>query len=353
MTARSHMIIDDADPCGGGAENSVWIDHDSAASCGEGDTDVNGKSPFSDAESRRISRQLVLPLRPEYISFRQANYGIQVAYLEGFRALNLANEIFGFNGWSSKIVSSNIEFIDETADCRVSLAVNTIVRVTLKDGTFREDIGFGHIQNCRNKAEAYQKARKEAVTDAFKRTIRQFGNLLGNCLYDKEYIRHVSKLKRTSVPPRMENTYPLQKSVAPASVAPSPRPNAQNGKPPVSETPSSSIRPFKTFKPVPSKFCQEKVGPCSKEQGGAAPVKLPNLDSSKAVKDVPFTDDADELLYQCLSDSLEVEIMDAFELKQDFDGISADYGEPRSDAKRKKNEDIENWPGLVPPKRAG
>jgi len=31
--------------------------------------------------------------------------------------------------------------------------------------------------------------KKEAVTDALKRTLRNFGNLLGNCLYDKEYAK--------------------------------------------------------------------------------------------------------------------------------------------------------------------
>jgi DNA repair and recombination protein RAD52 len=31
--------------------------------------------------------------------------------------------------------------------------------------------------------------KKEAVTDALKRTLRNFGNLLGNCLYDKEYTK--------------------------------------------------------------------------------------------------------------------------------------------------------------------
>ena len=36
-----------------------------------------------------------------------------------------------------------------------------------------------------------EKARKEAVTDGMKRALRSFGNLLGNCLQDKEYIKLV------------------------------------------------------------------------------------------------------------------------------------------------------------------
>jgi hypothetical protein len=42
------------------------------------------------------------------------------------------------------------------------------------------------------------RAKKEAVTDATKRALRTFGNVLGNCLYDKEYTKEVVKMK---VPP--------------------------------------------------------------------------------------------------------------------------------------------------------
>lgn len=36
------------------------------------------------------------------------------------------------------------------------------------------------------------------MTDAVKRTLRNFGNVLGNCLYDKSYTQEVVKIK---VPP--------------------------------------------------------------------------------------------------------------------------------------------------------
>lgn len=42
------------------------------------------------------------------------------------------------------------------------------------------------------------KAQKEAVTDATKRALRSFGNMLGNCLYDKDYTKEVVKMR---VPP--------------------------------------------------------------------------------------------------------------------------------------------------------
>lgn len=81
----------------------------------------------------------------------------------------------------------------------VSLGLSVIVRVTLRDGTFHEDVGYGQIKNCKGKAEAFEKAKKEGTTDALKRALRNFGNLLGNCIYDKDYVSKVTKLKVTPV----------------------------------------------------------------------------------------------------------------------------------------------------------
>lgn len=41
--------------------------------------------------------------------------------------------------------------------------------------------------------------KKEAVTDALKRTLRNFGSLLGNCLYDKHYTSEIAKMKAPKV----------------------------------------------------------------------------------------------------------------------------------------------------------
>ncbi|KAL9127607.1 MAG: hypothetical protein Q9217_003541 [Psora testacea] len=61
--------------------------------------------------------------------------------------------------------------------------------------TTGKDIGYGHIENCKGKAPAFEKAKKEGTTDALKRALRNFGNLLGNCVYDKDYVARVTKLK--------------------------------------------------------------------------------------------------------------------------------------------------------------
>jgi DNA repair and recombination protein RAD52 len=43
---------------------------------------------------------------------RPAAMGQQVAYIEGWRLVDLANNIFGFNGWAHSVTSTNIDFID-------------------------------------------------------------------------------------------------------------------------------------------------------------------------------------------------------------------------------------------------
>jgi DNA repair and recombination protein RAD52 len=81
----------------------------------------------------------------------------------------------------------------------VNLGISVIVRVTLRDGTYHEDIGYGHIENAKGKAAAFEKVKKEATTDALKRALRHFGNVLGNCIYDKAYLAKVTKMKAAPV----------------------------------------------------------------------------------------------------------------------------------------------------------
>lgn len=58
-----------------------------------------------------------------------------------------------------------------------------------------QDIGYGEIKNCNGKGPAFEKVKKEGATDGMKRALRNFGNVLGNCLYDKSYLTKVAKVK--------------------------------------------------------------------------------------------------------------------------------------------------------------
>lgn len=76
--------------------------------------------------------------------------------------------------------------------------MSVTVRVTLKDGTFHEDVGYGQMDNGK-KAQVFEKAKKEGTTDGLKRALRSFGNLLGNCLYDKDFMAKITRVKAPTV----------------------------------------------------------------------------------------------------------------------------------------------------------
>ncbi|KAJ9659311.1 DNA repair protein rad52 [Neophaeococcomyces mojaviensis] len=153
-------------------------------------------SEYTAQEIATLQARLNKRLGPEYISTRSGPGGSKVAYLPAEKAINLANEVFGFNGWSSSIQNIQIDFVDENAQKgTISIGLSVVVRVTLRDGTYHEDTGYGGIENCKSKIAAFEKAKKEGTTDALKRALRNFGNVLGNCIYDKDYITKVSKVK--------------------------------------------------------------------------------------------------------------------------------------------------------------
>ena len=108
-----------------------------------------------------LQAKLNQKLGPEFISQRPGpGGGPKLTYAEGWKVINLANEVFGFNGWSSSIVSLNTDFVDFVeASGKYNVGVTAIVRVTLRDGTFHEDVGYGLLDNGRQKGAALDKVR--------------------------------------------------------------------------------------------------------------------------------------------------------------------------------------------------
>jgi DNA repair and recombination protein RAD52 len=106
-----------------------------------------------------IQSKLNLRLGPEYVSQRPApGGGPKLTYVEGWRIIMLANEVFGFNGWSSSIVKLETDFVDINDETkRVTCGISATVRVTLKDGTFHEDLGYGTAENLKSKGAALDK----------------------------------------------------------------------------------------------------------------------------------------------------------------------------------------------------
>ncbi|KAG5637350.1 hypothetical protein H0H81_004861 [Sphagnurus paluster] len=186
-------------------------------STGMGDYSFSFSSPqqsyfnpeLSDATTLKIAAlqaKLNQKLGPEYISQRPGpGGGPKLTYAEGWKIINLANEVFGFNGWSSNVISLTIDFMDYNEESRrYNVGTTAIVRVTLRDGVYHEDIGYGMLENSKSKGSALDKCKKEAVTDGLKRALRNFGNLLGNCLYDKSYTQEVVKMK--VAPPKFDKS---------------------------------------------------------------------------------------------------------------------------------------------------
>lgn len=140
---------------------------------------------LSDETARKIATlqsKLDKKLGPEYISQRPGPGGAgKLTYAEGWKIINLANEVFGFNGWSSSITSLSVDYVrilcvattsgwlmfrcwfaqidynEQTQ--RYCVGVTAIVKVVLRDGVYHEDVGFGMLDNCKQKGMAIDKVR--------------------------------------------------------------------------------------------------------------------------------------------------------------------------------------------------
>lgn len=118
-----------------------------------------GKSGLSEASA--IQAKLNRRLGPEYVSQRPSpGGGPKLTYVEGWKIIGLANEVFGYNGWCSTVTRIETDFIDiDPESRRCSVGITAVVKVTLKDGTYHEDIGYGTGENLKSKGAALDKVR--------------------------------------------------------------------------------------------------------------------------------------------------------------------------------------------------
>lgn len=73
--------------------------------------DQSSCEEFTDSQQDKMTKLLAMQLGPEYISRRSGPGGGSVTYLEAWKAIELANEIFGFNGWSSSIQDIHVDYV--------------------------------------------------------------------------------------------------------------------------------------------------------------------------------------------------------------------------------------------------
>ncbi|GAM24984.1 hypothetical protein SAMD00019534_081590 [Acytostelium subglobosum LB1] len=147
-----------------------------------------GNESYTQEEIERLAIELSTPLPRDDQSERPGPGGTRLTYLESWKAIEIANRVFGFNGWSSRIVELTLDFCEVAPSGKWRAGASAIIRIMLKDGTFHDDVGFGMREDS-NKGTSIEHAKKEAVSDARKRSLRVFGNALGNKLYDKDPLK--------------------------------------------------------------------------------------------------------------------------------------------------------------------
>lgn len=121
----------------------------------------------------------------DLVASRKGGRGNTLAYIEAHDAIDLANECFGYDGWSFAVVLR--ERVEDTFTATVRLTVYTPGGRVL----VREDVGTSDIAVSTNQqtgersynADNLQTAIKGAVTDGLKRCLRTFGGRFGNSLY--------------------------------------------------------------------------------------------------------------------------------------------------------------------------
>lgn len=137
-------------------------------------------------------QQLSAPLSSAHVKTRQ-QAGRTLSYIEGWKAIEEANRIFGFDGWTRETV--DLKCVSERErevgrEKRPGWGVSYIakVRVVVFAGdtlVTREGVGAGHGIDA-DLGLAHESAAKEAETDALKRGLMTFGYPFGLALYDKQ-----------------------------------------------------------------------------------------------------------------------------------------------------------------------
>lgn len=134
-------------------------------------------------------KQLAAPLSSANVKGRSQG-GRTVNYIESWKAIEEANRIFGFDGWSSetvdvKCVSERERDIGQQKTPGWSVSYTAKVRIRLGSELIREGVGAGHGID-RDIGQAHESAIKEAESDARKRALMTLGYQFGLALYDKQ-----------------------------------------------------------------------------------------------------------------------------------------------------------------------
>lgn len=131
--------------------------------------------------TKEQSTKLNQKLKQIHVS-KRSNGRFELSYIESHQVIRAANDIFGFDGWKTKI-ESMAKVQQELKQDKHYTAFTATIILTVGE-TQRHAIGFGQGID-RDLGKSFESATKEAESDALKRAFRTFGDQFGLALYDK------------------------------------------------------------------------------------------------------------------------------------------------------------------------
>lgn len=136
--------------------------------------------------------ELNIPVPAESLGIKKRGK-TKTYHVEGWYAIQKANELFGFDNWDYSITSLEQVYERELESANgpmlsVAYTANVMLEVRVGEKVVRRhDTGFSESRrSVRDPADAYDTAIKGAVTDGLKRCFRTFGPAFGLHLYDKD-----------------------------------------------------------------------------------------------------------------------------------------------------------------------
>jgi DNA recombination protein Rad52 len=133
-----------------------------------------------------IKEILDAPIDPSRVKTSPEKFG---SWIESHDAIRTANEIFGYDGWQSKVESLECvgeeEHGEKNGKPGYQVGYRAVVSVSI-EGVAHDDTGFGSDVVYGSRVLAHELAAKEAVSDAVKRCLRHWGNQFGLSLYNKD-----------------------------------------------------------------------------------------------------------------------------------------------------------------------
>jgi DNA repair and recombination protein RAD52 len=146
---------------------------------------------------------LQAPLSRSHVRQR-SQAGRNLSYLEGWKVIEEANRIFGFDAWDRETLDLRELGEPRQVGDKWRVAYMARVRITVRSaGTLairRDGCGYGSGID-RDLGTAHESAIKEAETDSMKRALMTFGYPFGLALYDKDQAHVVDDARPNGAEP--------------------------------------------------------------------------------------------------------------------------------------------------------